>query len=88
MDEKHYAYLPGVLMHEFPHTLGLPDTHNADYVDNPDDHVGDLMHYRPGGWDYVPEDELKDEFKDGDSELLGTYTRVELAPIVDVVKRS
>ena len=30
-----YFYLPKLLMHEFPHTLGLPDTHNADYVDNP-----------------------------------------------------
>ena len=69
-EEGRYFYLQKLLMHEFPHTLGLPDTHNADYVDNPDDYVGDLMHYRPGHLDDGPEDELKDEFKDGDSELL------------------
>ena len=25
MDEKHYAYLPSVIMHEFEHVLGVPD---------------------------------------------------------------
>ena len=45
MDEKHYAYLPKLLMHEFGHTLGIPDLHNPDLVDNPAQYEGLLMYY-------------------------------------------
>ena len=74
MDEKHYAYLPGVLMHEFPHTLGIPDLHTESLphnVTNPAQYKGHLMHWKPEDWKIDLEDELKDEVRDGDSTIVG-----------------
>ena len=78
--ERHrYFYIQKLIIHELPHLLGAPDTHNADYVDNPDDHEDELMHFQPSDWNdplkTCPDDSsmycLDEEFTDGDSEIVG-----------------
>ena len=69
-----YFYLPKLLMHEFPHTLGLPDTHNANYVDNPEDYKGFVMHYNPRtDRDVDPAESPTEVIKEGD---IGVLRRV------------
>ena len=60
-------------MHELGHALGIPDVSDPEVPGNtnPDQYKGNLMHWTKEDWDIELEDELKDEFKDGDSRLLG-----------------
>ena len=67
MDEKHYAYLPSVIMHEFEHVLGVPD---ASDLPNPEQYEGNLMHWSKDDWGDENEDLWPDRLMNASTEQL------------------